>query len=417
MSPTARRVLGLTATGPIIGSILAGHSAFAADGTPLSPTDQKIADDLESRIKEAGLGDNLSGFVMDAESDREIFGNNASTALMPASNTKLATATAALTVLGPDHRFTTRVVYGDGTLTLIGGGDRVLTTDDLSALAKTAADGLSAAGLTSVKVRVDDSLFPEPALATGWTDGYFPDVVSPVRPLVVDGNPVMDTSLDAGEAFAGLLADQGITTDGTVARGTAAAGDVPVASHSSPPLSEIVKRMILDSDNNIAETLLRMTAIAAGQPATFEGGATAVRTVLSEEYDVPLDGVELFDGSGLSRSARIPATTLADIVDLLTDPRHKTVLGPILDGLPVAGETGTLGPGLGRFDTEPSSCATGEVQAKTGTLTGALALSGLTVGQDGRWKVFSFVENGASADPADTKKVFDGLAATVNGCF
>ncbi|MGI5193995.1 D-alanyl-D-alanine carboxypeptidase [Streptomyces sp. CA-288835] len=124
---------------------------------------------------------------MDAESDREIFGNNASTALMPASNTKLATATAALTVLGPDHRFTTRVVYGDGTLTLTGGGDRVLTTDDLSALAKTAADGLSAAGLTSVKVRVDDSLFPEPALATGWTDGYFPDVVSPVRPLVVDG--------------------------------------------------------------------------------------------------------------------------------------------------------------------------------------------------------------------------------------
>ncbi|MFG2026088.1 D-alanyl-D-alanine carboxypeptidase [Streptomyces sp. NPDC048825] len=76
-----------------------------------------------------------------------------------------------------------------------------------------------------------------------------------------------------------------------------------------------------------------------------------------------------------------------------------------------------MGPGLGRFDTEPSICATGEVQAKTGTLTGALALSGLTVGQDGRWKVFSFIENGASADPADTKEVLDGLAATVNGCF
>lgn len=417
MSPAARRVLGLTATGPIIGSILAGHSALAADGTPLSPADQKIADDLQARITEAGLGADLSGFVMDAESDREIFGNNASAALMPASNAKLATATAALTVLGPDHRFTTSVVYGGGTLTLIGGGDRVLTTDDLSVLAKTAADGLSAAGLTSVKVRVDDSLFPAPTLATGWTDGYFPDVVSPVRPLVVDGRPVMDTSLDAGEAFARLLADQGIATDGAAVRGTAAATDVPVASHSSPPLSAVVERMILDSDNNIAETLLRMTAIAAGQPATFEGGATAVRTVLSEEYGVPLDGVELFDGSGLSRSARIPAATLADLVDLLTDPRHKTVLGPILDALPVAGETGTLGPGTGRFDTEPSSCATGEVKAKTGTLTGALALSGLTIGQDGRWKVFSFVENGASANPADTKKVLDGLAATVNGCF
>lgn len=418
MSPAARRVLGVATAGPIVGSsILTGYSAYAADGTSLSQTDQQIADDLEARIKEADLGDKLSGFVMDAESDREIFDNNASTALMPASNSKLATATAALTVLGPDHRFTTRVVYGDGTLTLIGGGDRVLTTDDLSALAKTAADGLSAAGRTSVKVRVDDSLFPEPALATGWTDGYFPDVVSPVRPLVVDGRPVMDTSLDAGKAFTRLLADQGITTDGAVARGTAAATDVPVASHSSPPLSETVKKMILNSDNNIAETLLRMTAIGAGQPATFEGGARAVRTVLGEKYGVPLDGVKLFDGSGLSRSARIPAATLADLVDLLTDPRHKATLGPILDGLPVAGETGTLGPGTGRFDTEPSICAKGEVKAKSGTLTGALALSGLTVGQDGRWKVFSFVENGASTDPADTKEALDSLAATVNGCF
>jgi D-alanyl-D-alanine carboxypeptidase/D-alanyl-D-alanine-endopeptidase (penicillin-binding protein 4) len=416
MSPAVRRVLGLTATGPVIGSVLAGYSAFAADGN-LSRTDQKIAGDLESRIKEAGLGADLSAFVMDAESDREIFGNNASTALMPASNTKLATATAALTVLGPEHRFTTRVVYGDGTLTLIGGGDRVLTTDDLSVLAKTAADGLSAAGLTSVKVRVDDSLFPAPALAAGWTDGYFPDAVSPVRPLVVDGSPGMDTSLDAGKAFARLLADQGITTDGAVVRGATAATDVPVASHSSPPLSEIVEKMILKSDNNIAETLLRMTAIAAGQPATFEGGATAVRTVLTERYGLPLDGVKLFDGSGLSRSTRIPATTLADLLDLLTDPRHKAVLGPILEGLPVAGETGTLGPGTGRFDTRPSSCAASKVKAKTGTLTGALALSGLTLGQDGRWKVFSFIENGASADPADTKKVLDGLAATVNGCF
>lgn len=417
MSPAVRRMLGLAVTGPVMGSVLAGYTALADDGASSSSADQKIADDLEARIKEAGLGDNLSGFVMDAESNREIFDSNGSTALMPASNAKLATATAALTVLGPDHRFSTRVVYGDGVLTLVGGGDRVLTADDLSVLAKTAVDGLSAAGLTSVKVRVDDSLFPEPTLAEGWDDGYFPDVVSPVRPLVVDGKSAMDTSMDAGEVFARLLTDQGVTVDGAVARGTAAATDVPVASHNSPPLSEIVKRMLLNSDNNIAETLLRMTAIGAGQPATFEGGTTAVRNVLSERYGIPLDGVQLFDGSGLSRSARIPATTLVDLLDLLTDPQNKAVLGPILDGLPEAGETGTLGPGTGRFDTEPSNCAKGEVKAKTGTLTGALALSGLTTGEDGRWKVFSFVENGASADPADTKRVLDGLAATVNGCF
>ena len=76
--------------------------------------------------------------MVDAGSGQEVWDHAAATTLMPASNMKLATATAALTVLGPDHRFTTKAVYGDGTLTLVGGGDRVLTTADLTTLANTA---------------------------------------------------------------------------------------------------------------------------------------------------------------------------------------------------------------------------------------------------------------------------------------
>ena len=55
--------------------------------------------------------------------------------------------------------------------------------------------------------------------------------------------------------------------------------------------------------------------------------------------------------------------------------------------------------------------------AKTGTLTGAIALSGLTQGKDGRWKVFSFVENGSTAGNSAIRDAMDGLAATVNGCW
>ena len=71
----------------------------------------------------------------------------------------------------------------------------------------------------------------------------------------------------------------------------------------------------------------------------------------------------------------------------------------------------------GRFDDPNSQCAVGKVYAKTGTLTGAVALSGLTQGKDGKWKVFSFVENGSTADPNATKDAMDDLAATVNGCY
>jgi D-alanyl-D-alanine carboxypeptidase/D-alanyl-D-alanine-endopeptidase (penicillin-binding protein 4) len=55
--------------------------------------------------------------------------------------------------------------------------------------------------------------------------------------------------------------------------------------------------------------------------------------------------------------------------------------------------------------------------AKTGTLTGATALSGLTKGSDGRWKIFSFIENGSTAATPDIRHALDGLAATVNGCW
>ncbi len=421
-----RRALVLAMAVPVVSAALAAPSAFAADKgvgartktDDLDATDQQMATNLQTRVLDQRLGSNVSGVVLDADSDTTIWGHNASTALMPASNAKLATATAALTVLGPHHRFTTKVVYGNGTLTLVGGGDRTLTTADLAELAKTAVAGLKAAGLTTVKVAVDDSLFPEPTLAVGWNDGYYPDTVAPVRALVVDGHGVQDTSIDAGQVFAEQLAADGVTVSGDVTRATASPTDLPVARHRSAPLRDIVHTMLKHSDNNIAETLLRMTALAAGRPATFEGGTEVVREVLSRVYGVSLDHFELYDGSGLSRAGRIPAATLAQILELLTEPRYAHTLGSILDGLPVAGEAGsTLGPEYGRFDDPNSQCAVGKVYAKTGTLTGAVALSGLTQGKDGKWKVFSFVENGSTADPNATKDAMDDLAATVNGCY
>ncbi|MER6534213.1 D-alanyl-D-alanine carboxypeptidase/D-alanyl-D-alanine-endopeptidase [Streptomyces sp900105755] len=419
-----RRVAVVAVTAPIAGTLLFGTSAFAADetvspatATALDPAEQKIADNLGTRVQDSRLGSTLSGVVIDATSDKTVWGHDATTALMPASNTKLGTATAALTVLGPDHRFTTRAVYGAGTLTLVGGGDRTLTGADLQALATTAVAGLRSAGLTSVKVRVDDSLFPEPTLATGWNDGYYPDSVAPVRALVVDGHQVTDTSLDAGRVFAGFLAQQGVTVTGGVTRGTAGPGDVPVAQHRSDRLSAIVEHMLKVSDNDIAETLLRMTAIGAGRQPTFEDGTAVVREVL-RGYGISLDNYEIHDGSGLSRANRIPAQAVAAILDVADDARNARTLAYIIEGLPVAGEAGsTLGPEWGRFDTADSRCAVGKVRAKTGTLTGAIALSGLTKAEDGRWKVFSFIENNSTADPAATKDALDGLAATVNGCW
>ncbi|MGW0756845.1 D-alanyl-D-alanine carboxypeptidase/D-alanyl-D-alanine endopeptidase [Streptomyces sp. NPDC002814] len=424
ISPSLRRALVIVASVPLAATMLTAPSAAADPAaavrsvSELDRAERNMARNLDIRVRDRRLGGRVSGVVIDAASDRTIWGHHARTALMPASNVKLATAVGALTVLGPDHRFTTKVVHGRGTLTLVGGGDHTLTTGDLDALAKDAVAGLKRAGVTSVRVRVDGRLFPRPTRATGWKRGYYPGEVTPVRALAVAGRDVMDTSLDAGQVFARLLAQRGVTVTGGVDRGAAGARDVTVGQHRSAKLSRIVRRMLKVSDNDIAESLLRMTALGAGRPATFEGGTAAVRTVLSGTYGVSLANFRMYDGSGLSRATRIPAQTLAEILDLTVDPRHAPTLKHVADGLPVAGQRGsTLGPEWGRFDTAASRCAVGKVRAKTGTLTGAIALSGMTKAQDGRWKVFSFVENGSPADPSATKDALDGLAATVNGCW
>lgn len=422
----ARRALVAAVLTPVAGVVMAGQSAFAADRpatsqegvNKLDTDNQKLADNLDARSQDKNIGSTFSGVVLDAESNEVIWGHDAKTALMPASNTKLATATAALTLMGPDHTFTTKVVYGDGTLTLVGGGDRTLTTADLTELAKSATAGLKSAGLDTVKVRIDDSLFAAPTLAEGWNSSYYDDQIAPVRSLVVDGKLVQDTAVDAGKVFAKQLAEQGVEVTGDVTRGQAAGSDFPVAEHQSAPLSTIVKQMLKTSDNDIAETLLRATGLASGRQATYEGGTAAVHDVLTGWYGISVSNFEIHDGSGLSRSNRITAQTVAEILDLTTDSRHSHRLKSISEGLPVAGEAGsTLGPEWGRFDTENSQCAVGKVKAKTGTLTGATALSGLTQGKDGHWRVFSFIENDSTADGGAIKDSLDGLAATVNGCW
>jgi D-alanyl-D-alanine carboxypeptidase/D-alanyl-D-alanine-endopeptidase (penicillin-binding protein 4) len=79
----------------------------------------------------------------------------------------------------------------------------------------------------------------------------------------------------------------------------------------------------------------------------------------------------------------VPPDTLGRLLLLAADGAHSS-LAPLLDGLPVAGFSGTL---VLRFGTGPPGSAAGLVRAKTGTLTGVSALAG-TTSVDGHPVVF-----------------------------
>lgn len=187
--------------------------------------------------------------------------------------------------------------------------------------------------------------------------------------------------------------------------GRPAAKSRPVAEHLSAPLSALVERALTNSDNDIAEALARQTALAAGEPADFDGARRAVTAQLKKLH-LPLNGAKFADGSGLNRQDKVTAGLLAGLLARAADPDHPE-LRPVLTGLPVAGFSGTLSK---RY-TETSR-GTGLIRAKTGTLTGVNTLAGTVVDGQGRLLAFAFLASGTTS-PSEAQSSLDALAASL----
>jgi PBP4 family serine-type D-alanyl-D-alanine carboxypeptidase len=141
---------------------------------------------------------------------------------------------------------------------------------------------------------------------------------------------------------------------------------VPIAHVTSPPLWKILRYMDSWSDNFSAELMLKQLGAVQGH-GTSAGGAAAVRRVLTDA-GVPLSGVRIVDGSGLSSKDRLTVAALVGILQSAwSDPAIKK---PLEAALAVAGRTGTLRNRLLGTSTR------GRVLAKTGTTDEASALSG-----------------------------------------
>ncbi len=172
----------------------------ARSSAPL-PTGPGLSAALSPILGSRVLGKQAGAEVVDPRTGRVLFARGASTLIQPASTTKLVTAIAALDVLGPSARFTTRVVSGTspGSIVLVGGGDPTLAAGPapasdypqpatLKALATATARALHGQGRHSVRLSYDASLFTGPPLAPGWPTAY-----------ITTGNVTAITSLEVDQ--------------------------------------------------------------------------------------------------------------------------------------------------------------------------------------------------------------------------
>jgi D-alanyl-D-alanine carboxypeptidase/D-alanyl-D-alanine-endopeptidase (penicillin-binding protein 4) len=440
------------------GSVLAGATgSTSANVGGGGATPAGVAASLGGLMRSGDLGSRVGALVTNLSTGHVLYSLNPAVGLAPASTTKIATAVAALATLGPAARFTTKVMIapvrsgstarGQVGIVLVGGGDPTLaagrypTADypqpaTLSSLAATTATALRAKGISTVRLRYDDKLFGGPEVARGWAPlGAPSNYVSsgnftPITGLEVDqgrltarGRPEdsddpanfrprsLTPSKDAARAFAGFLRKDGITVRGAPAPGHPPRTGRVLAEVRSPALDEIVQQMLTESNNVIAETLARQVAVATGRPGTFAGAASAVMAVAAR---FKVTGVHLYDGSGLSPSDRISPRALVALVTLAARSGPLS-LRPVITGMPVAGFSGTLGPGsfFGPF----GPTALGTVRAKTGNLQHVATMAGVAYTAGGQLLGFAFMGNDIAQRLATRPEtVLAQLATALAGC-
>lgn len=156
---------------------------------------------------------------------------------------------------------------------------------------------------------------------------------------------------------------------------------------ASPPLGELVRRLLKFSRNNYAEHFLKLLGTADRQrQGSYRSGSTALGEFLVSRCGVAPDGFRLTDGSGLGRANRISPQTLVQVLRRMA--LDATDSEQFVQALPVAGESGTLS---GRMN---GTAAAGRVRAKTGTMPGVSCLAGYLTDDSGRELVFAVMVNG-----------------------
>lgn len=392
----------------------------------------KVEAALAPYLADADLGPHVLAAVDDLATGKPL-ARVGSGAAIPASTTKLLTGLAALPALGPERTFTTRVVAGGkGRIVLVGGGDPFLMSEpagedapsyperaDIVTLAQQAAASLRQQGRARVRLGFDDSLFAGPAFNPAWPAAYAEegDIVSPITALWVDqgrepdsSRRVDDPSLYAAQVFAAALVEAGIEVVGDPTRGVAGGAGRELAWVTSAPVREIVARLLEVSDNEASEVLAHHIGLAVTGTGSFEAGVEGTLRTL-EGLGVPRAGIEIHDGSGLSRANRITPTALLAV--LRAAATGGPVLRTVIEGLPVAGFTGSLADRFGGALPE----ARGLVRAKTGTLTAVSSLAGLAVDQQGHQMVFVLMADRVRK-PRETaaEMALDDAAAALAAC-
>jgi D-alanyl-D-alanine carboxypeptidase/D-alanyl-D-alanine-endopeptidase (penicillin-binding protein 4) len=368
---------------------------------------------LSEQMRRVGGGSGAWVYDLEASRHGQLFSWASKTPRILASNSKLFTTATALHRLGPDSRLETRLYPQPrsalrphairGNLVIVGDGDPALASQafakrnnlpltPLGALAKK----LQEQGIRRVlgKVEADDTIFDRRRSVPTTGVQPSPSDLSPLSGLSynegLDGShDAHSPELQAARALQASLRKRGIRVKGGVSRGSLSAGALgyqPLATVSSPQLSNLVTATNRPSNNFYAEMLLKRLGASPETKGTTSRGAR-----LTERFAKKLGApVRMENGSGLTRRNQASPKAVGHLLRAMDRQPERLAFRR---SLPLAGHQGTLSHRM------HGSAADGECRAKTGTISSVSALSGYC--RSGRGMIaFSILMNSVDVELA-----------------
>ncbi|MFT4855086.1 MAG: D-alanyl-D-alanine carboxypeptidase/D-alanyl-D-alanine-endopeptidase (penicillin-binding protein 4) [Planctomycetota bacterium] len=367
------------------------------------------------------FNNHLSGFILqDMDQKIILYERNSHLNFIPASTTKLFTLFSAITILN-DSTQTLRYVTSGDTIRIWGSGDPTWKYK------KFQDPGIQKLIQPFKYVVYSDSNMDSPAFGYGWQwDDYYFDYSAERSPLPIYGN-LLEVKKEAGKAIVSLKQFQDsvfLTTRPirelerdfhsnkfyyNTANFRAAEQYIPILtspelfvkfaseatgktwSYLKDPLPEnhqvyrgsllfpILKEMMLESDNFLAEQLMLMVSDQLFQRLDTERAIEfMLKTYL---YDLP-DQPKWVDGSGLSRhnlfTPRAMVTLFEKLYRMVPDQQ-------LFELLPTGGETGTI--------KNSYQASSPYIFAKTGTMSNNHSLVGLIKTKSGKTYSFAFMNS------------------------
>ena len=344
------RPLSLASVGVVLISLTAAMTA----GAPAALKSSAISPILKSAASSKALA-NPGMILLDPVTGETIFENSATTLRKPASLLKILSATALLTYLTPDHRFTTEILTGaePNTLMIAGSLDPWMERNN-SVATKMGRVSLPKLVKTALKKLDADNGGPIKTLRIEYASMYSVDLDFIKAQL--KARDIKVSTLKVTNAEARLYAKESI------------------AKFQSPPLQTIMDWMLLWSDNTLGNRMAMYAAMKAGFGYN-ESGIEKVFVKTLTDLEVDSTGLNAVDGSGLSKSNKVSARMLGQLLfKTYNNDKYRSIYG----GLPIGGISGTM---QSRF-VKSAPSAIGLVRAKTGTLNGTVSMAGYVQGGD-----------------------------------